>query len=160
MRTDRTPSTERTNGRFLPRRCSYTELLDGGTDDFVPVTYRYGIAASVLYRWSGLRAQHSTPRSFGGNLTGFQPTDLPEPSMLDLSMNASGSLWCRSKVGGATKDGVTKLLTACLQCSLLVYWALAGCSLVGDCGRLVNGALASAGHDGLGTPWKMVVPPW
>jgi hypothetical protein len=131
----------------------FTELMDGRTDGFVPVKYRYGIAASVLYRWSGLRAQHSTPRSFGGNLMGFQSTDLPELSMPELSTNASGSLWCCSKVGEATKDGVTKLLTACLQCSLLVYWARAGCSLVGDCRRLVVGALATAGHDGLGTPW-------
>jgi len=90
---------------------------------------------------------------------GFQSTDLPELSMPELSTNASGSLWCCSKVGEAIKDGVTKLLTACLQCSLLVYWARAGCSLVGDCGRLVNGALATAGHDGLGTPLMKVVPP-
>jgi hypothetical protein len=31
-------------------------MLDGGLDGFASVKYRYDIAASVMYRWTGLRA--------------------------------------------------------------------------------------------------------
>ena len=97
----------------------FTELMDGRTDGFVPVKYRYGIAASVLYRWSGLRAQHSTPRSFGGNLTGFQLTDLPELSMLDLSMNSSGRCGADPKWKGPLRTG--SLNYSLLVCSVACW---------------------------------------